>query len=179
MIDVVFINGTVGSGKTSAAAALGALEAATEHPHAVIDADSVRRFWPAPHDDPFQIEVELANLRDLAANYRAAGAQHLIVAGVIEEPAEVPRYAMALQAERMLVCRLLADASVLEARLRARHTDDRETRDWHLNRAGELAAILDAAAVDDVVIDTTARTPREVATLIAAAAGWASASSRP
>ena len=42
---------------------------------------------PAPPDDPFAHEVELANLRDLARNYRAAGAERLILAGVVEDAA--------------------------------------------------------------------------------------------
>lgn len=175
MFDVIFINGTVGSGKTSAAEELSVLEAQAEHPHAVIDSDNVRRLWPRPNGDPFQHELELENLRDLAANYRAAGARHVIVAGVIEEKAEVPRYAAALQAERMLVCRLVTDANALESRLIARHSDDPVARDWYLNRSGELAAILEAAALDDVVIETTSRSPRQVAEAIATAAGWAAA----
>lgn len=175
VIDTVFINGTVGSGKTSSAEALSALEAAAEHPHAVIDADDVRRFWPAPDGDPFQQELELQNLRALAENYRAAGAVHLIVAGVIEHAADLARYAAALGTERMLVCRLTADPHVLEARLRARHAYDNAARDWHLHRAGELGAILETADFDDLVLDSTTMTPRQVALEIAGAAGWASA----
>lgn len=182
VIDTVFINGTVGSGKTSSAEALGALEAAARHPHAVIDADDVRRFWPAPHGDPFQQELELQNLRALAENYHAAGAVHLIVAGVIERAADVARYALALGATptdatpagttRMLVCRLTAEPHVLDARLRARHANDDVERDWHLHRAGELAGTLEAARCDDIVIDATEKTPHEVALEIAVAAGW-------
>ena len=175
MIDVVFINGTVGSGKTSAAEALSMIEAERGHPHALIDSDTIRRLWPRPDDDPFQHELELENLRDLATNYRAAGAHHLIVAGVIEHSAEVPRYATALQAGRMLVCRLTADSRVVETRLITRHSDDAAARDWHLNRSGELAAILDAGAFHDVIIDTTTTSPRQVADAIATAAGWTTA----
>jgi broad-specificity NMP kinase len=185
VIDTVFINGTVGSGKTSTAEALSALEAAAEHPHAVIDADDLRRNWPAPPGDPFQQELELQNLRALAENYRAVGADRLIVAGVIERADDVARYAAALGttstgaaragAARMLVCRLTADPRVLEARLRARHDNDQAGRDWHLHRAGELAGILQAADFDDLVIDSTAKTARQVAHEIAAAVGWAPA----
>jgi broad-specificity NMP kinase len=170
----------VGSGKTSTAEALSALEAAAEHPHAVIDADDLRRNWPAPPGDPFQQELELQNLRALAENYRAAGAAHLIVAGVIERAGDVARYAAALGststgAARMLLCRLTADPRVLETRLRARHDNDHAARDWHLQRAGELAGILQAADFDDLVIDSTAKTARQVAHEIAAAVGWAPA----
>ncbi|WP_308467286.1 adenylyl-sulfate kinase [Rathayibacter soli] len=176
MVDVVFINGTVGSGKTAAAEALSVIEAEQGHPHALIDCDTIRGLWPPPAGDPFQHELELENVRDLAANYRRAGAQHLIVAGVIEVAAEVARYVTAFGAQRMLVCRLTADPSVLEARLIRRHEGDAAARQWHLHRAGELADILEAAEIDDVTIDTTTRPPRQVAEMIAATAEWTVAS---
>ena len=168
-MDGVFLNGAVGVGKTTVADAISALEPA---PHAVIDLDAVRRLHPAPASDVFNHELELRNLRALAANYRAAGARRFILAGVIEEAAEVARYTAALEADGMLVCRLVADPAVVERRLRARHSADPEGLDWHLHRAGELAAILDAAALDDLVVDATDATPDEIARRLRAAAGW-------
>jgi broad-specificity NMP kinase len=50
VVDTVFIDGTVGVGKTSAGEALSALQADTDHSHAFIDIDTVRRLWPSPVD---------------------------------------------------------------------------------------------------------------------------------
>ncbi|WP_240183728.1 hypothetical protein [Leifsonia aquatica] len=104
-MECVFVNGTVGVGKSTVADAISAAEAA---PHAVIDLDAVRRMHPAPVEDVFNHELELRNLRSLAANYREAGARRLILAGVIESAAEVGRYAEAAGATALLVCRLVA-----------------------------------------------------------------------
>lgn len=172
MVDAVFINGTVGVGKTSAGKALSALQADAGQPHAFIDVDTVRRMWPSPVDDRFQHELELENIRDLAANYRKAGARQLILAGVIEDPLEIPRYTTALGVNQLFVCRLTADASVIDERLAIRHVNDPVGLEWHLNRNRELAAILERAAVDDLVVDSTILTPTQIAMAIKVAANW-------
>ncbi|HEY4268809.1 MAG TPA: hypothetical protein VGM94_11520 [Galbitalea sp.] len=172
MVDSVFINGTVGAGKSTLAEAMSALETSAGHPHALIDLDSLRRFWPAPASDRFNHRLELENLRHVADNYRRAGAQHFVLAGVIEEAAQVPRYEEALQSDGVLVCRVVANAEVIAARITQRHADDSPVLDWHLRRAPELSAILDAAALDDLVLDSTSASPAELATRLRAAAGW-------
>ena len=81
----LLITGTVGAGKTSVAEAAGELLAERRTPHAVIDLDGLRRFWPAPEDDPFSLGLTLRNLRDVARNFLNAGARRLVLAGVVEQ----------------------------------------------------------------------------------------------
>jgi hypothetical protein len=173
VVEAVFLNGTVGAGKTTTAAALSDLLSDRRQAHAVVDLDQIRLLFPPPPGDPFQHEVELANLRDLARNYRAAGATRLIVAGVLEAPEEVPRYRAALGVGSLLLCRLLVDPDAARARLLHRHGDDPVRQEWHLRRTTELAAVLDRVQVDDVTVDTTGRTPIEVAHEVQRQAGWA------
>lgn len=172
MADVVFLNGTVGVGKSTVADGLGRLERGLGRAHAVIDLDWLRAMWPSPDDDPFHAELELANLRSVASHYRAAGARHVILAGVIEHGDALPRYRDALAGAELTVCRLTVDAAVGRARLRTRHRNDPSGLAWHLDRASELAAILERAALDDFVVDTTDRSPAEVAAQVHRAAGW-------
>jgi hypothetical protein len=172
VVDAVFINGTVGVGKTSAGEALSALQADAGQPHAFIDVDTVRGLWPSPVHDRFQHELELENLRDLSNNYRNAGARQLILAGVIEDRVEIPRYAAALGVNRLFVCRLTVDALVVDERLVMRHAYDPTGLEWHLHRNRELSAILERAALDDLVLDSTNLTPTQIATAIKVAAGW-------
>ncbi|TAM67580.1 MAG: hypothetical protein EPN48_13150 [Microbacteriaceae bacterium] len=172
MIDVVFINGTVGAGKTSTGEALSALVTQAGCPHAFIDTDAVRRLSPKPPGDRFQHELQLRNLRDLAANYRDAGAERLILAGVIEDRHEIPRYTETLKATGLFLCRLVADPTVIDQRLSARHHDDPAELDWHLRRNRELAEILEAVALDDLIIDATSDTPCDIAMAIKAAVNW-------
>ncbi|ALD11834.1 AAA family ATPase [Clavibacter capsici] len=172
MTDAVILTGTVGAGKTTTMHALGALLGERDVPHALVDGDAVRLLHPAPADDPFQQELELRNLRALARTYREAGARVVLVATVVERSADLPRYAEALGSRAPLVVRLSVDPDAVRARLDARHSGDAAALAWHRARAPELAAIIDAAGLGGLAIDTTSRTPAEVATLVADRAGW-------
>jgi adenylylsulfate kinase-like enzyme len=86
-VRALFLNGSVGAGKTTTAEAVGRLLGRRSVPHAVIDLDWLRCAWPSPERDPFNHELELRNLTAVAANYRAAGAQLLVLAGVISSSA--------------------------------------------------------------------------------------------
>lgn len=170
--DAVLLTGTVGAGKTTTAHALSALEVAHGRRHAVVDLDEIRLLRPPAPDDRFAHEVELANLRDLARNFRAAGATRLVLAGVVEDAREVPRYAEALDGRSLLLCRLTVDLGLVHDRLRSRHRAEPDVLAWHLDRAVELTGILDADPFEDLRIDTTGRTPEHVALDVARAAGW-------
>ncbi|MFE4951361.1 AAA family ATPase [Leifsonia sp. NPDC056665] len=148
----VFLNGTVGVGKTTVADAMSDLEA---RPHAVVDLDEIRRFRPAAAGDPFNLGLQLANVAALVANFGAAGAQLVVVAGVIESREDAERFRRAVGGAATFV-RLTADATVIERRLRARHGDDPDGLAWHLARARELTAILDSAGIEGEVVDTSA-----------------------
>ncbi|HBO3684530.1 TPA: AAA family ATPase [Pseudomonas aeruginosa] len=168
----LFINGTVGVGKSSAAEALAECLAGRGVAHALIDLDAIRRCWPAPADDPFNLALELRNLAALAANYRAAGAQRLILAGVIERRADLARYRDALGGSRLSLCRLQASPETLAARLRIRHASDLQGLAWHLRRSAELDAILREAALDDLVVETDRIAVDAVAQALLAACAW-------
>lgn len=168
-MDSVFINGTVGAGKSTLADALSDAEPSA---HAVIDLDEIRRLRPPVPGDRFNHELELSNLRSLAVNYREAGARRFILAGVIEDPREIARYIEALNSTGMLVCRLTAALEILNSRLHVRHRDDPAGLAWHLARVGELSAILDAFDGHDLVLDSSTRSAGELARDVRRAAGW-------
>ena len=172
MIDSIFLNGTVGVGKSTVAEALSTLETKSGHHHAVIDLDHISRAWPPPEGDRFNHELEMANLRDLVINYRHAGVERFILAGVVEEASEIPRYEAALQSSGLLICRLEADVATLTRRLRLRHADNPSELEWHLKRSGELAAILRASSVDHLVVDNSVRSITATATVLKVQAGW-------
>jgi adenylylsulfate kinase-like enzyme len=165
-MDTVFLTGAVGAGKTTIAEALGDLLAQRGVVNAVVDTDEIRRLRPPPAGDPFQLEVQLANLAAMAATFRAAGAQALIVAGVIEGRVDLDRARAAVAPGRSWVVRLTTRPDRLQQRLAARHADDETVRAWHAARAVELTGILDAAGIADLDLDTTDPTPREAARAI-------------
>ncbi|HEY3558638.1 MAG TPA: ATP-binding protein [Kribbella sp.] len=162
--DSVLINGSVGTGKTTAADRLGGELERRGIPGAVIDVDWLRRSWPAPADDPFQTTLALENLQVIAANFRRVGAHVLVVAGVIETLDELKRTATALGSDRLLHVRLIAEPDAVLPRLTRRHDDDDAALQWHTQRHPELARILDQAGfTDELLIDTTYKSADEVA----------------
>ncbi|WP_432510098.1 adenylyl-sulfate kinase [Kineococcus sp. SYSU DK001] len=168
----LLLTGTVGSGKTTTANALGVVLRAAGVPHAVVDLDALRDAWPSPPDDPFHERLELANLRDVARNHRAAGAVRLVLAGVLEDPAHRGLYEDAVGVP-LTVCRLRPDLTVVADRLQVRHAGDGTALDWHLHRSSELDAILHSAGIGDVVVDVRAHDePAAVAAAVARAVGW-------
>ncbi len=167
----LLINGTVGVGKTSVAESVGGLLAAARIPSAVIDLDGLRQSWPAPSGDRFNFGMMVRNLRSMSGNYLAAGATRLVLAGVIEDLDDRKLCAEAVGIE-LSVCRLTVDLPVNHQRLARRHESEPEALRWHLARAGELAGILDRAAVDDFTVDATRRSIGEVAADVITKAGW-------
>lgn len=161
----VFLNGTVGVGKTSAADALAHQLTSRGIPHAVIDLDWLRFAWPAPTGDPFNRRVELANLAAVIPNFRAAGIRLLVLAGVIEGSLQRQEYERVLN-HPLLVVRLDATAATVQHRLRRRHDPLDPSLGWHLGRAADLQAILTGADIDDAVIHTENRDPHGVAAAV-------------
>ncbi|WP_197024673.1 GNAT family N-acetyltransferase [Cellulomonas sp. KRMCY2] len=168
---VLVINGTVGAGKTTIAAAAAALLGERQVPHAWLDADVFRRVWPTPPGDPFAQQVVFAQLAAIAPNLAAHGYWRVLLADVVEDPADRERYEAAFDGADVAIVRLTVSEASRLARLTERE-DDRSARDWHLARTVELDRILDTAGLDDVVVDNDGRPPREVAAEVLAAAGW-------
>ena len=164
---VLVLNGTVGAGKSSTMAALGALLRAGSTPHALIDLDELRRAWPPPADDPFHERLAAGNLAAVAAGHRGAGATVLVVAAVVESATQ--RAALAEAVGPCWSCRLTVATAEGERRLRQRHPIGSDELAWHLARGPELDAVLARAATDDLVLDTTGRAPDEVASSVLAA----------
>jgi adenylylsulfate kinase len=172
----LLITGTVGSGKTSVAERAGDLLARDQVPHAVVDLDWLRRSWPAPAGDPFNLELGLRNLAAVARTYAAAGARRLLLAGVVESRADRRRHERAVLSAPgcqgpLSVVRLDVDSPVVRSRLARRHADDPAGLRWHLDRSGELDAILRTAKVEDAAVPAAGPLD-EVADAVLRAAGW-------
>jgi hypothetical protein len=93
------------------------------------------------------------------------GFSTLVLAGVLETAEDRARHAEAVRVP-LTVCRLVADPESVRRRLHDRHRDDPDGLGWHLRRAGELAAIQDASAVEDLRLDVTALAVVEAASRV-------------
>ncbi|MFP3466472.1 AAA family ATPase [Leifsonia sp. SIMBA_070] len=166
--DAVWINGSVGAGKTTAADQLGEELEKRGVPGAVIDVDWLRRAWPAPREDPFQFELAVANMRAVAAQLRARGAQVIVAAGVVETAEQFDRCVAALGSGNPLLVRLVLDTDVALARLGIRHGENARDLEWHERRHPELAGILERAQfAEELVLDTTSLAATDIAVRIA------------
>lgn len=121
-------------------------------PHALVDLDGLRQFWPAAKGDPFNLELQLANLTQVASTYVQRGARVLVVAGVLVHRRERDAHERALGCA-LTVVRLTAPHDLVRARLQARHQDDPEGLAWHLARFDELTTLLDEAGTENLTID--------------------------
>jgi adenylylsulfate kinase len=149
------VTGTVGVGKTTVAEQVAGLLAEAGEPHAWIDLDALSAAWPRPSDDPFNNRLTAHNLGRVATNMAAAGARSLVLAGVVQTRDVLDLYEHAIGVA-ITVVRLKSPPEVVEARLRRRYGDtDPDSLKWHLDRAPELEAILDASPVAMRVVPST------------------------
>jgi adenylylsulfate kinase len=167
----LLITGTVGAGKTSAAEMLGDLLSAAGVPNAVIDLDWLRRSWPSPAGDRFNLAMELRNLRPVARNYLDAGAVRIVLAGVIETHVDRDRYQDALGVP-LSVCRLRVDLPVVRARLACRHEGEGAALQWHLDRSEELDTVLEAAGIEDFTVRASDLSISLAAAAVIRGVGW-------
>ena len=174
LVPTVLITGPPGAGKTTVGAELSTRLHEPPVPHAFIDLDALSYAFPPPRDDRFNQRLVLRNLRDVWRNFAAAGATHLILARVLETRDELEGYQRAVPGAAITVVRLVAPIETLQARLLHRYSGVGADRDamWHVNRAEELAPLMDKEGVEDVLIQTEGRSPGEIAEDIRALSGW-------
>jgi adenylylsulfate kinase len=170
VVPALLITGTVGVGKSTVAAEISDVLADLKIPNAAVDLDALRCQWPPT--SAWNGDLMFENLAALWPNYRAHGATHLILAAVLEDPAELVRYRAAVPGAEITVCRLIAPETVRLDRLRGRMPSG-PSRDWHLGRTVELERILGRLAVEDFTVENGDRPVRDVAVEVIVRAGWA------
>jgi chloramphenicol 3-O-phosphotransferase len=157
----IFLNGGFGAGKSSTLDHVGDLLANAGRPFSLMDIDWFHRSWPPA--DPDNAVIEAHNIASVWKSYRSVGPRQLVMCGVITTTADQERYAAAVECPVRMV-RLTADADIIRKRLRGRYSaSQRSALEWHLERCDEVAARLETADLDELVIDTSTLGPQEVA----------------
>ena len=170
-VPTILVTGPVGVGKTTMIDRMSGLLRAANVPHATVDFDQLTAAFPrSPDDDRWGTQLGLANLAAIWRNYRTAGADHLLIALVLESRSELSGYQTAVPGADITVVRLRASLKALHARLRARGQG--ADLQWHLDRAVELAPQMDESRVEDLVVETEERDPTELARVILVELGW-------
>lgn len=165
----MLISGTVGSGKTTIGGEIADTLAERKIPSAFIDLDALAFQWPP--SSKWNNDLLFENLASIWPNYAEHATTHLVLAHVLEDPDDLPRYREAIPGIEITVCRLIADEEVRKERLRRRMPPGGGL-DWHLNRTVELHDILEAAKFEDFVVVNDDRPVRQVALEVLEKAGW-------
>jgi adenylylsulfate kinase len=173
-VPTIIVTGPVGVGKSTVAEAMGYQLLAAKVPHANVDFDQLTAGYPRPaDDDQWGTKLGLSNLAAMWRNYQLAGARRLIIARVVESRSELDGYRQAVPGADIQLVRLRAAPETLQARVRRR--GPWRDMEWHLARAVELAAQMDAQHLEDVLIETDDRDAVTVARDVLHRAGWLSA----
>jgi predicted kinase len=117
----VILIGVRGVGKSAVAQAVGGALTSRGLATAVVDTDQLAQFGPPRSDRPgLHDELKCRNLAAVWCNFRAAGAQYLVVSAGIESAELAARYAAALGGDEIRIVRLTAEAETVRDRLRRR-----------------------------------------------------------
>lgn len=174
---VLVLNGTLGAGKTTIAAAAHDLLGERKSRTGYIDADFLCQAHPAPASDVFNQSLMFANLQAVAGNYRARGYGLMVIARVVEDPDERVRWEQVFSsadagAAEVTFVRVVAPEEVRLARIAVREPEG-HWRDWSSARSVELDAILEELDLDDAVVDNAGDRDRlDVAALVLERVNW-------
>ncbi|MFN3865642.1 MAG: GNAT family N-acetyltransferase [Demequina sp.] len=174
---VLVINGTMGAGKTTVAAAVLDLLAERGARCAFIDADALCQAEPRSDEDPFNQALLFDALVAIAPHYRARGYGLMVIPRVVEDAADRERYERAFTsadagAAEVTIVRVDATEEVRLHRLGVREPEG-YWRDWAAARTVELNAVLEDVDLDDAVVDNSGDRDRlDVAAEVIDRIGW-------
>ena len=148
---------------------------------AYVDTDYLGFCSPTPYDDPSPLVA--ANLAAMWPNFKAAGAECLIVAGIVVTAEQRQRFEETIPEAELTLCLLRARAETLGERIMRRgrvegaESDGAATgltskglREYGAS-AAKFAALLDSQGIEDFAVDTDGVPVPEVARAVLAKVG--------
>jgi chloramphenicol 3-O-phosphotransferase len=169
-VPVLLFTGPVGVGKTTVAGEAGSLLSEAGIAYAGVDLPRIGECFPAPDNDPWNERITHRNLASVWANYRAAGAERLILTRVLEARSLLRRVEDAVPGADVTVVRLRAPLAVLHARIAVREAG--RDHEWYTGAATYLHDAMERQAVEDFVVESDGRPARAVAREALQLAGW-------
>ena len=169
MARALLIIGPVGSGKTTTLHEIEAMLDQAGTPNAIVDLDWLAWATPAPSSTTSVHDLLVANLAAVWQTFHTAGIEHIALARMLNDPAEIAAVRAALHGCETTVVELSVDPGVLEQRIRQRDSGV---------QLAEHLAFLDAydaegaEARSDAVIDVDDQSPAQVARDVLGVAGW-------
>ena len=169
-VDVLFLSGPPGAGKTAVAKEISELLWQLREPHAVIDLDELCRCvlpTPAPN---FNRALAAANLSVVWANYAAAGVRRLVLARMLQSAEDLAQFVGAVPNAHVTLCVLQAPASTVQQRITAREPGS--ARAFLLSASAQIAAQMENLELPAIPIDNDQRPLTAVAREVLERAGW-------
>lgn len=169
MARALLLIGPVGSGKTTTLHEIESILNQAGTPNAIVDLDWLAWATPAPSSAATVHDLLVANLTAVWQTFHAAGIQHIALARMLSDPAELETVRGALRGCAVTVVELSADPGILEQRIRLRDRGVELT---------EHLALLDAYDAEgaevraDAIIEIDDQTPGQVARDVLGVAGW-------
>lgn len=163
---IIIVNGSLGVGKTAVSWRL-----VEQFDRAVmLDGDYIGAVHPFQIYDSQRIDYLYRTFRHLVAFHIAHGYRNFVINYVFETPESLShlRHSLAAVDDEIYAFRLISSDAEAERRIRGR-SDDLDQVKWELKRYRDLAAIQQVGATRGdlgFVIDTTARSPLQVAAAI-------------
>jgi adenylylsulfate kinase-like enzyme len=157
---LLWLVGTAGSGKTTTAWALYSQLAEEGVKVAFVDGDQLGMAYPARPGDPDNDQVTARGLGAVWPGFRAAGAQCLIVSGLVDRAATVADYATQVPDTAMTLVELRVGTEELRDRLIGRGSENL------IEPAIAHAAALEREPLTEHRVDTGGRSVEEVVKLL-------------
>jgi thymidylate kinase len=160
----------MGAGKTTVLAEASDILAQRAITHAAIDLDALGLAHlpsEARNDD-----VMHRNLQFVCKNYASRGVERLLLAGAMEDRAELELCSGLVLAKNTVVCRLVAGIEVMQQRVKKRESGILQQE--YVARVARLNVILDRARLEDFIVINENRPVTEVAQEVLVKAGWIS-----
>lgn len=170
MVSVAVVTGPVGVGKSTVLREADALLTGAGVPHASVELEDLARFWgPEPATGCTWSDVAGRNLATVWANYRAAGADRLLLSLLMEHRSDLRLLREAIPDARITIVRLGAPLAVIEERVRSREPAIAEQE---LCAARWWVSRLEGSIFADHLVDNGDRPVREVAAEVLRVIGW-------
>ena len=164
----ILITGPSGVGKSTVASEVSwILSEERDLAHACIEMDAIGNMHPMPDD----CRLRLANLRAVWDNYRAEGANRLILVDTLESASDLGVLQAALPQAQIAVFRLTADLAVLFERVSAREQGG-VGEPLHREMAERHVRVQAGLGITERVIEADSRTPNQLAREILRLCGW-------
>ena len=161
--EVLVLNGSPGSGKTTLANAIAERLRELSVFHAVIDLDELARVGPEPDGSPeFDISLKWRNLCAMWPNYSALLNLKVIIPVCIDSQRDLEELHKAAPARKLTICELVAGELVLKERVTTREPNEywrsrlRSLVDRHLgkdptDKVGDFRVRTDDKSIDEAV----------------------------